>query len=99
VQIRRILRDHPKKKTEPPNCAFRPLPSYRTVQSAEIQKLIATGGLETSVREAIPSLNGIKSMQVDYGKLVSESKKLSQGFLKEWIGIAAQRRNEAEGLT
>jgi hypothetical protein len=51
------------------------------------------------VREAIPSLNGIKSMQVDYGKLVSESKKLSQGFLKEWIGIAAQRRNEAEGLT
>ena len=24
------------------------------------------------MREAIPSLNGIKSMQVDYGKLVSE---------------------------
>jgi ABC-type Fe3+ transport system substrate-binding protein len=41
-----------------------------------IQKLLATGGLETSVREAIPS---------DYGKLVSESKELSQGFLKEWI--------------
>jgi iron(III) transport system substrate-binding protein len=51
----------------------------------EIQKLLATGGLETSVREAIPSLNSIKSMQVDYGKLVSESKGLSQGFLKEWI--------------
>jgi iron(III) transport system substrate-binding protein len=51
----------------------------------EIQKLLSTGRLETSVREAIPSLNGIKSMQVDYGKLVSESKELSQGFLKEWI--------------
>jgi hypothetical protein len=37
------------------------------------------------VRETIPSLNGIKSMQVDYSKLVSESKELSQGFLKEWI--------------
>jgi hypothetical protein len=52
---------------------------------SEIQKLLATGRLETSVRETIPSLNGIKSMQVDYGKLVSESKELSQGFLKEWI--------------
>jgi len=58
----------------------------------EIQKLLATSdagqmpvGPETSVREAIPSLSGIKSMQVDYGKLVSESKELSQGFLKEWI--------------
>jgi iron(III) transport system substrate-binding protein len=58
----------------------------------EIQKLLATSdasqmpiGAETSVREAIPSLNSIKSMEVDYGKLVSESKELSQGFLKEWI--------------
>jgi len=58
----------------------------------EIQKILATGdagqmpvGLETSVREAIPSLNSIKSMEVDYGKLVSESKELSQRFLKEWI--------------
>src|SRR5258708_2141314 len=51
----------------------------------EIQKLLATGGVEASVRETIPSLNNIKSMEVDYGKLVSESKKLSQGFLKEWI--------------
>jgi iron(III) transport system substrate-binding protein len=58
----------------------------------EIQKLLATSnpgqmpvGAETSMREAIPSLNNIKSMEVDYGKLVSESKELSQGFLKEWI--------------
>jgi iron(III) transport system substrate-binding protein len=51
----------------------------------EIQKLLATGGVEASVRETIPSLNNIKSMEVDYGKLVSESKELSQGFLKEWI--------------
>ena len=58
----------------------------------EIQKLLATSkagqmplGAETSVGEAIPSLNGIKSMEVNYGKLVSESKELSQGFLKEWI--------------
>jgi iron(III) transport system substrate-binding protein len=50
----------------------------------EIQKLLATGGVETS-REAMPPLNRIKSMQVDYGKLASESKELSQGFLKEWI--------------
>jgi iron(III) transport system substrate-binding protein len=57
-----------------------------------IQKLLATRdagqmpvGIETSSREAIPSLNSIKSMEVDYGKLVSESKELSQGFLKEWI--------------
>jgi len=58
----------------------------------EIQKLLATSdagqmpvGPETSVREAIPSLSGIKSMEVDYGALVSKSKELSQGFLKEWI--------------
>ncbi len=58
----------------------------------DIQKMLAAAdagqmpvGAETSVREAIPSLNSIKSMEVDYGKLVSESKELSQGFLKEWI--------------
>ncbi len=58
----------------------------------EIQKLLATSdagqmplGAETSVGEAIPSLNSIKSMEVNYGKLVPESKELSQGFLKEWI--------------
>jgi ABC-type Fe3+ transport system substrate-binding protein len=50
----------------------------------EIQTLLATGGVETS-RETMPPLNSIKSVQVDYGKLVSESKELSQGFLKEWI--------------
>jgi iron(III) transport system substrate-binding protein len=50
----------------------------------DIQKLLATGGVEASVRETIPSLDNIKSMEVDYGKLVSESKELSQGFLKEW---------------
>jgi hypothetical protein len=42
-------------------------------------------GAETSEGEAIRSLNSIKSMEVNYGKLVSESKELSQGFLKEWI--------------
>jgi len=41
----------------------------------EIQKLLATGGVEASVRETIPSLNNIKSMEVDYGKLVSEIKR------------------------
>jgi hypothetical protein len=41
-------------------------------------------GPETSVREAIPSLNSIKSREVDYGKLVSKSKELEQGFLREW---------------
>jgi iron(III) transport system substrate-binding protein len=58
----------------------------------EIQKVLAASDAgqipvapETSVRESIPSLNNIKSMQVDYGKLVSESKELSQGFFKEWI--------------
>lgn len=51
----------------------------------DIQKLILTGGAETSERAAISSLNSIKSMQLDYAKLVSESKELSQGFLKEWI--------------
>jgi hypothetical protein len=30
-------------------------------------------------------LSIVKSIQVDYGKLVSESKELSQGFLKGWI--------------
>jgi ABC-type Fe3+ transport system substrate-binding protein len=58
----------------------------------EIQKVLATGDagqttarLGTSLLEAIPSLNTIKSMEVDYGKSVSESKELSQGFLKEWM--------------
>jgi iron(III) transport system substrate-binding protein len=59
---------------------------------ADIQKLLAISdagrlqvGPETSVREEIPSLNSIKSIEVDYDKLVPESKELSQGFLKEWI--------------
>ena len=58
----------------------------------EIQKLLATSdagqmpvGPETSVRAEILSLNSIRSMEVDYGAVVSESKELSQGFLKEWI--------------
>jgi iron(III) transport system substrate-binding protein len=58
----------------------------------EIQKLLATSdavqmpvGPETPVRAGILSLNSIKSMEVDYGAVVSESKELSQGFLKEWI--------------
>ncbi len=58
----------------------------------EIQKVLAASdagqmpvGLETSMREAIPPLNIVKSMEVDYGKLISKSKGLSQGFLKEWM--------------
>jgi iron(III) transport system substrate-binding protein len=49
----------------------------------EIQKILATGDAGPAC-EAIPSLNGIKSMEVDYDKLVSKSKELTQGFLKEW---------------
>jgi iron(III) transport system substrate-binding protein len=49
----------------------------------EIQKILATGDAGPA-REAIPSLNGIKSMEVDYDKLVPKSKELTQGFLKEW---------------
>ncbi len=58
----------------------------------EIQKLLADGDagqipdrLGTSVRGGIPSLDTVKPMEVDYGKLVSKAKELSQGFLKEWI--------------
>ena len=58
----------------------------------EIQRLLATSdasqmtvGLKTPVLAAIPSLDSIKPMQVDYGRLESKSKELSQGFLKEWI--------------
>ncbi len=58
----------------------------------EIQKLLADGdagqmpdGLGTSVRGGIPPLDTVKPMEVDYGKLVSKAKGLSQGFLKEWM--------------
>ena len=58
----------------------------------EIQKLLADGdagqipdGLGTSVRGGIPSLDAVKPMEVDYAKLVSKARELSQGFLKEWI--------------
>ena len=58
----------------------------------EIQKILTASdagqipvGLGTSVREEIPSLDTVKPMEVDYGKLVSKAKELSQGFLKEWI--------------
>jgi len=47
--------------------------------------LVATGGIETSAGETIPALNSIKSMQVDYDKLMSKSRERSQGFLKQWI--------------
>jgi ABC-type Fe3+ transport system substrate-binding protein len=55
----------------------------------EIQKLLASGDagqkadrLETSVGGAIPSLDTVKPLEVDNGKLVSKTKELSQGFLK-----------------
>jgi len=28
----------------------------------------------------------IKPMQIDYGRLISQSKELSRGFLKDWVG-------------
>jgi len=57
----------------------------------EIQKLLTASdagqipdGLGISVRGGIPSLDTVKPMEVDYGKLVFKAKELSQGFLKEW---------------
>ena len=44
----------------------------------EIQKLLA-------VSRAIPTLDNVKPMAVDYVKLVAQSKELSRGFLKEWV--------------
>jgi iron(III) transport system substrate-binding protein len=45
---------------------------------SEIQKLIG-------LSRAIPTLDNIKPMAVDYVKLVAQSKELSRGFLKEWV--------------
>jgi iron(III) transport system substrate-binding protein len=44
---------------------------------SEIQKLLGAS-------RAIPTLDNVKPMEVDYGKLVSQSEELSNGFLKEW---------------
>jgi iron(III) transport system substrate-binding protein len=43
----------------------------------EIQKLLGAS-------RAIPTLDSIKPMALDYGKLVSQSEELSKGFLKVW---------------
>ena len=46
---------------------------------SEIERLLgATRGIST--------LDHIKPMEVDYVKLVAQSKELSRGFLKEWVG-------------
>jgi iron(III) transport system substrate-binding protein len=44
----------------------------------EIQKLLGVG-------RGIPTLDGIKPMEVDYVKLITQSEELSRGFLKEWV--------------
>jgi iron(III) transport system substrate-binding protein len=58
----------------------------------EVQELLAAGEVspppihtETPMPEGIPSLYNVKAMQIDYGKLISQSKELSRGFLKEWV--------------
>jgi iron(III) transport system substrate-binding protein len=55
----------------------------------EIQKLLAAVQVPAQpgkpVLELTPSLSNIKPMEVDYGKLMSRSKELSRGFLKEWV--------------
>jgi iron(III) transport system substrate-binding protein len=56
----------------------------------EIQKLLASGDtghirLGGSVSGTMSSLDSVKPMEIDYDKLVSKSKELTQGFLKEWI--------------
>jgi iron(III) transport system substrate-binding protein len=45
---------------------------------SEIQKLF-------SANRGIPTLDSVKPMEVDYVKLVAQSKELSCGFLKEWV--------------
>jgi iron(III) transport system substrate-binding protein len=46
---------------------------------SDIQKLLA-------LNQGIQSLEKIKPMEIDYGKLGSQSDELSCGFLKEWVG-------------
>jgi iron(III) transport system substrate-binding protein len=48
------------------------------VLRSEIQKLLG-------VSRKTPMVNNIKPMEVDYVKLVAQSKELSGGFLKEWV--------------
>jgi iron(III) transport system substrate-binding protein len=48
------------------------------VVRSEIQKLLGAS-------RGIPTLDKIKPMEVDYVKLVAQSKELSRGFLKEWV--------------
>lgn len=45
---------------------------------SEIQKLL-------DAKRKTPTVNNIKPMEVDYVKLVAQSKELSRGFLKEWV--------------
>ena len=45
---------------------------------SEIQKLLGAS------RETVTGSN-IKPMEIDYVKLVAQAKKLSRGFLKEWV--------------
>ena len=50
----------------------------------EIEKLLVASE-PVPLLGAIPSLDRIKPMEVDFSKLVSESKQLSRGFLSQWV--------------
>jgi len=50
----------------------------------EIRKLLVASE-PVPLSGAIPTLDRIKPMEVDFGKLVSKSKELSSGFLRQWV--------------
>ena len=50
----------------------------------EIEKLLVASE-SVPLSGAMPSLDRIKPMEVDFSKLVSESKELSRGFLSQWV--------------
>jgi iron(III) transport system substrate-binding protein len=50
----------------------------------EIQKLLVASE-PAPLSAAMPALDKIKPMEVDFSKLVSESKELSSGFLSQWV--------------
>ena len=55
---------------------------------SEIQKLLGprlSRDSEAATDREIPAVGEIKTMEVDYVRLVGQSKDLSRGFLKEWV--------------
>ena len=50
----------------------------------EIRKLLVASE-PVPLSGAMPTLDRIKPMEVDFGKLVSKSKELSSGFLRQWV--------------